>query len=53
MADYEVKYMSDEVKSLVSYNERFDHEPSEVKFIRNQYAVVIDRLIEKRDSLER
>lgn len=45
---------SEETKTLVSYSEeRFDKEPQLVRDTRNEFAIVIWRLIDERNKLER
>lgn len=43
-------FFSEEVKNLVSINERFDNEPDEIKEIRVNYANIFTILTSNRDK---
>lgn len=54
MENYPIKNVSEETKKLVSYQEdRFESEPTIIQNMRQDYAILIETLIKKRDSLER
>ena len=45
---------SEETLQLVSYvKERFENEPEAVQSLREEFAKLLDRLIQKRNSVER
>lgn len=50
---FDITWLSDEAKSLVSINDRFDNESDEVKLVRVQYWRIIQHHIQMRDEVGR